>query len=279
MILEGKSLKKQIIQELATEVYSMSYKPSLVVIQVGDDPASNIYIRNKAKMCENIGYRYELKKYSDNVTEELLLKEIDNLNNDNSVNGILVQMPLPSHLDEIKIQNSISPLKDVDGLTDINMGMLAHKKETLFPCTAIGIIELLDYYNVDVSGKNVVVVGRSNLVGRPVAELFINRNATVTVCHSYTKNLANITKKADILVVAVGVYNLITSDMVKEDCIIIDVGINSIDGKMCGDVDFDRVVNKVKGITPVPGGVGQMTVAELAKNILKAYKLQQVNKK
>lgn len=274
MVLEGKTLKKKIIDELALEVSSMNYKPSLVVIQVGDDPASDIYIRNKAKMCEQIGYKYELKKYSSMITEEELLDDINKLNNDSSVNAILVQMPLPKHLDEVKIQNSIVPFKDVDGLTDVNMGMLAHRKDTLFPCTAIGIVELLDYYNIEVSGKNVVVVGRSNLVGRPVLELLLNRNATVTVCHSFTKDLSKITREADILIVAVGRCNLITEDMVKKDSIIIDVGINTVNGKMYGDVDFDGVLSKVKGITPVPGGVGQMTVAELAKNILKAYNLQ-----
>lgn len=274
MVLEGKTLKKKIIDELALEVSSMNYKPSLVVIQVGDDPASDIYIRNKAKMCEQIGYKYELKKYSSMITEEELLDDINKLNNDSSVNAILVQMPLPKHLDEVKIQNSIVPFKDVDGLTDVNMGMLAHRKDTLFPCTAIGIVELLDYYDIEVSGKNVVVVGRSNLVGRPVLELLLNRNATVTVCHSFTKDLSKITREADILIVAVGRCNLITEDMVKKDSIIIDVGINTVNGKMHGDVDFDGVLSKVKGITPVPGGVGQMTVAELAKNILKAYNLQ-----
>jgi methylenetetrahydrofolate dehydrogenase (NADP+)/methenyltetrahydrofolate cyclohydrolase len=274
MILDGKIIKSKIIDKLKEEVSRMDYKPLLVVIQVGDNPASNTYIRNKAKMCENIGYRFELKKYSETVLEEEILEEINKLNTNTDVNAILVQMPLPKHLDALKIQNSINPLKDVDGLTDINMGKLAHNKKSLYPCTAFGIIELLDYYDINVEGKNVVVVGRSNLVGRPVAELFINRNATVTLCHSYTKNLDHITKQADILVIAVGKKGMITKDMVKAGSIIIDVGINNVDGKLYGDVNFDDVKELVRGITPVPGGVGQMTVAELAKNILEAYYLQ-----
>jgi methylenetetrahydrofolate dehydrogenase (NADP+)/methenyltetrahydrofolate cyclohydrolase len=275
MILEGKTIKTKIIEELKLEVSSMDNKPSLVVIQVGDNPASNTYIKNKAKMCENIGYKYQLIKYPETITEEEILTKINNLNNDTNINAILVQMPLPKHLNELTIQNSINPLKDVDGLTDINMGKLTHNKDALYPCTAIGIIDLLDYYKINIEGKNIVIVGRSNLVGRPVAELFTNRNATITLCHSHTKNLSEITQKADILVVAVGHKHLITKDMVNHNTIIIDVGINNIAGKLYGDVDFDNLKDQVTGITPVPGGVGQMTVAELAKNILKAYNLQQ----
>ena len=226
-------------------------------------------------MCEKVGYTFELKKYPETITQDKLLEDINNLNLDNSVNAILVQMPLPKHLDELLIQNSINPIKDVDGLTDLNMGKLSHNKDTLYPCTAIGIIELLDHYNLPITGKHVVIVGRSNLVGKPVASLFLNRNATITHCHSYTKNLKDLTKEADILVVAAGIPNLITKDMVKENSIIIDVGINKVGDTLTGDVDFNSIKDKVQAITPVPGGVGQMTVAELAKNILKAYNYQQ----
>ena len=277
MILEARNIKKEIINDLHDKVSKLNSIPFLVVIQVGDNPASNTYIRNKAKMCEQVGYKFELKKYPEDITEEYLLQEIDKLNKDNSVNAILVQMPLPKHINESIIENSINPLKDVDGLTDINMGMLSHKKDTLYPCTAIGIIDLLDYYKIPIEGQNIVIIGRSNLVGRPLLELFINRNATVTLCHSHTKNLQEITKQADILVVAIGKKKYITKDMVKDNSIIIDVGINKDNDTICGDVDYDNVIDKVNSITPVPGGVGQMTVAELAKNILKAYNLQKHN--
>lgn len=274
MILEAKTIKKDIINNLNKEVSKLNKKPFLVVIQVGDNPASNTYIRNKAKMCEQVGYKFELKKYPIDIKEEYLLQEIDELNKDNNVNAILVQMPLPKHIKETTIENSINPLKDVDGLTDINMGMLAHKKDSLYPCTAIGIIDLLDYYKIPIEGKNIVILGRSNLVGRPLLELFINRNATVTLCHSHTKDLPKITKKTDILVVAIGKKKYITKDMIKKGSIIIDVGINKDNDTICGDVDYNDVIDKIKSITPVPGGVGQMTVAELGKNILKAYNLQ-----
>ena len=275
MILEARSKKEKIITDLKDQVTNLTLKPKLVVIQVGDNPASNTYIRNKSKMCEKVGYTFELKKYPETITQDKLLEDINNLNLDNSVNAILVQMPLPKHLDELLIQNSINPIKDVDGLTDLNMGKLSHNKDTLYPCTAIGIIELLDHYNLPITGKHVVIVGRSNLVGKPVASLFLNRNATITHCHSYTKNLKDLTKEADILVVAAGIPNLITKDMVKENSIIIDVGINKVGDTLTGDVDFNSIKDKVQAITPVPGGVGQMTVAELAKNILKAYNYQQ----
>lgn len=277
MILEARNIKKEIINNLHGKVSKLNGIPYLVVIQVGDNPASNTYIRNKAKMCEQVGYKFELKKYQEDITEEYLLQEIDKLNKDDSVNAILVQIPLPKHINESIIENSINPLKDVDGLTDINMGMLSHKKDTLYPCTAIGIIDLLDYYKIPIEGQNIVIIGRSNLVGRPLLELFINRNATVTLCHSHTKNLHEITKQADILVVAIGKKKYITKDMVKENSIIIDVGINKDNDTICGDVDYNNVIDKVDSITPVPGGVGQMTVAELAKNILKAYNLQKHN--
>lgn len=273
-ILDGKIIKKQILDEFKDKVNMLNVKPNFVVIQVGNNEASNIYIRNKNKMAEYIGYNFNLIKFDENISEELLLNEINKLNNDNNVHGILVQMPLPDHINTDKVQNAVSSLKDIDGLSDLNAGILFHKKNTLFPCTPLGVMELLKRYNISVSGLNAVVVGRSNLVGKPMAMMLTNADATVTLCHSKTKNLGEITKKADLLVVAVGHPKLITEDMVKDGAIVIDVGINKTDNGLCGDVDFDNVINKASYITPVPGGVGQMTVAMLANNILEAYKMQ-----
>ena len=273
-ILDGKIIKKQILDEFKDKVNMLNVKPNFVVIQVGNNEASNIYIRNKNKMAEYIGYNFNLVKFNENISEELLLNEINKLNNDNNVHGILVQMPLPSHINTDKVQNAVSSLKDIDGLSDLNAGILFHKKNTLFPCTPLGVMELLKRYNISVSGLNAVVVGRSNLVGKPMAMMLTNADATVTLCHSKTKNLGEITKRADLLVVAVGHPKLITEDMVKDGAIVIDVGINKTDNGLCGDVDFDNVINKASYITPVPGGVGQMTVAMLANNILEAYKMQ-----
>lgn len=275
-ILDGKEVKRIKLEELKNEVLKLDRPLGLTVIQVGDDSASNIYVKQKSKMANNLEFNFNHIKLEENVTEEEVLKIINSLNRDNCVDGILVQMPLPEHLNSRIIQNTISPLKDVDGLTDINMGMLVHKKNCLVPCTPLGVMELLKYYNIDVAGKNVVIVGRSDLVGRPMAEVMINNDATVTLCHSKTKNLKDITKNADVLVVAVGKAKLITSDMVKDGVVVVDVGINRLeDGSLCGDVDFDVVSSKCSYITPVPGGVGQMTVLELGYNTYKAYLLRQ----
>lgn len=275
-ILDGKEVKRIKLEELKNEVLKLDRPLGLTVIQVGDDSASNIYVKQKSKMANNLEFNFNHIKLEENVTEEEVLKIINSLNRDNCVDGILVQMPLPEHLNSRIIQNTISPLKDVDGLTDINMGMLVHKKNCLVPCTPLGVMELLKYYNIDVAGKNVVIVGRSDLVGRPMAEVMINNDATVTLCHSKTKNLKDITKNADVLVVAVGKAKLITSDMVKDGVVVVDVGINRLeDGSLCGDVDFDDVSSKCSYITPVPGGVGQMTVLELGYNTYKAYLLRQ----
>lgn len=274
IILDGKLIKGQILDEIKKEVENFSIKPSLVVIQVGDNESSNIYINQKKKMAEYVGYNFSLIKYPEDVSEEELISKINELNNDMSVHAILVQMPLPNHLNSTNIQNAVSVLKDVDGLNDINAGRLFHKKDGLFPCTPLGVMELLKRYNIDVTGKDAIVVGRSNLVGKPMATMLTNNDATVTVCHSKTENLKKYTTHADILVVAVGHANLITADMVKDGAIVIDVGINKVDGKLCGDVDFENISKKAAYITPVPGGVGQMTVAMLGKNILSAYKKQ-----
>lgn len=274
-LLDGKVVKTMALEGLKKLVNEIERPLGLTVIQVGDNASSNIYIKQKRKMAEFLGFNFNHIKLEDDVTLEGILRIIDELNNDEEVDGILVQMPVSEHLDSKVIQNAISPLKDVDGLTDINMGKLVHKKECLVPCTALGIMELLNYYNIPVISKNVVVVGRSDLVGRPVAELLINSSATVTLCHSKTKDLASITRGADILIVAVGKSRLITKDMVKDGAVVIDVGINKLeDGSLCGDVDFENVKDKCSYITPVPGGVGQMTVLELGFNTYKAYLLR-----
>lgn len=277
MILDGKSIKSRIMDELRDEVTLLSVKPKLVVIQVGNNEASNVYIKQKNNMCNYIGYDFEHIKLESNVTTEMVLDVIDGLNKDSGVNGILVQLPLPLGIDSNRIVNAVSPLKDVDGLTDLNNGMLFHNKDALYSCTPYGVMELLDRYNISVSGKNVVIVGRSNLVGKPMSMMMLNKDATVIMCHSKTKNLSEFTKNADILVVAVGRPNFITCDMVSDNTIVIDVGISRTEKGLCGDVDFNSVKDKCSYITPVPGGVGPMTVAMLAKNILKAYKMQNGN--
>ncbi len=275
MILDGKEVKLKVLKELKEKLIKLDRNLGLVVIQVGDDPASNVYVRQKNKMAENLGYNFNHIKLDSNITEEELLSIINELNSDDLVDGILVQMPIPRTLNAKKIQNAIMPDKDVDGLTDINMGKLVHNRDALVPCTPMGIIDLLDYYNIQIEGKNVVVLGRSDLVGKPMATLMTNRNATVTLCHSKTNNLEFYTKNANILVVAVGIPKYIKENMVKDGAVIIDVGINRMeDNSLCGDVDFDSVKDKVSYITPVPGGVGQMTVAELAVNTYKAHTLR-----
>lgn len=276
-LIDGKKIKKDILKELQEEVSKLKKAPGFVVIQVGDNEASNVYIKQKAKMAEYIGYHYEHFKYPEDVTTSFLLEVIDKLNNDNKIHGIMVQMPLPKHIDTARIQNAVLPCKDVDGLSDYNAGLLFHDKDALYSCTPYGVMELLKRYQISVSGKNAVIVGRSNLVGKPMSILLLNAGATVTICHSKTKDLKKHTQNADILVVCVGKPNFITKDMVKENAIIIDVGINRLDTGLCGDVAFEEVAPLAKYITPVPGGVGPMTVAMLGKNILKAYYLQEKN--
>ena len=274
ILLDGKKLKKEKLNNLKRKIEKLDKKLGLRVIQVGEDPASTNYVNQKEKMAATLEYDFEHIKKDESITEEELLKIIDELNENEDVNGILVQMPLPKHIDSYKIQNRINPLKDVDGLTDINSGLLTHGKDCLVPCTPMGIISLLAEYNIELEGKTAVVVGRSDLVGKPMSSLLLNNNATVITCHSKTKNLEKYTTQADILIVAVGKPNFITKEMVKENAVVIDVGIHVIDGKWCGDVKFDEVSPKCSYITPVPGGVGQMTVAELGENVYKAYQLQ-----
>lgn len=274
-LLDGKKVKKEKLEQLKEELLKLQEQVGLAVIQIGEDPASCVYVRQKEKMAESLGYYFEHIKLDENVEESDVLNLIDRLNENDKIDGILVQMPIPKHLDSKKIQNRVDYLKDVDGLTDINAGRLMHNQESLVPCTPMGIMTLLEYYGIDISGKNVTIVGRSDLVGKPLAQLMINNNATVTLCHSKTNNLSMHTKNADILVAAVGHPNMIKKEDVKEGAVIIDVGINRLsDGTLCGDVDFEDVKDKASYITPVPGGVGQMTVYELGNNTYKAKKLR-----
>ena len=274
IILDGKKIKNEILDELKNEVSELTEKPNFVVIQVGDNPASNVYIKQKAKMAEYVGYGYKHLKLAEDITEKELLKEIDKLNKDENVHGILVQMPLPEQIDTNKVQNAVLPEKDVDGLSDMNAGKLFHSKDALFSCTPYGVMELLKRYNISIEGRHAVIVGRSNLVGKPMSVMLTNAGATVTLCHSKTKDLMMHTKMADILIVCVGKPKMITSEMVSEGTIVIDVGINRLADGLCGDVDYENVANKCSYITPVPGGVGPMTVAMLGQNVLKAYQMQ-----
>ena len=275
-IISGKIISQQIRDEVKEEVVTLKEQgiyPHLVVILVGDDPGSSIYVRNNEIGCEYCGIGSRVIRESKDITEEDLLQIIKGLNKDKNVHGILVQMPVPEHISKEKVILAIDTAKDVDGFHPFNVGQLLYgSSEVLLPCTPSGIVELLDRSDVEISGKQVVVVGRSNIVGKPVFHMLLDRNATVTICHSKTKDLTVVTKQADILIVAIGRANMITKEYVKEGAVIIDVGMNRVDGKIYGDVDFESVVPVVSKITPVPGGVGLMTVAMLMKNTVKAAK-------
>ena len=271
-IIDGKEISKRIKEELKSEIKTYMIKPCLAVIQIGNDPASEVYVKAKEKACNETGIYFKHLKFDENAREIEIINKIVELNNDEYVNGILLQLPLPEKFNAEKLINYIARNKDVDGLTDINVGKLINNKKCIVSCTPQGIMELLNSYDIEVSGKNVVIVGRSNLVGKPLISLFLNKDATITVCHSKTNDLAKFTKNADILVVAAGKKHLINADMVKKDAIVIDVGINREDAKLYGDVDFESVKDKVSYITPVPGGVGPMTVAMLLKNVNESYK-------
>ncbi|MBQ9014052.1 MAG: bifunctional methylenetetrahydrofolate dehydrogenase/methenyltetrahydrofolate cyclohydrolase FolD [Bacilli bacterium] len=271
-IIDGKKVSEKEKENLKQDILENNLSPSLAVIQVGDNKASNVYVRNKKRACEYVGIKFSELKFPENIEEYILIDEIKKLNNNDDIDGIIVQLPLPSNLDAKKIVNYIDPLKDVDGLTYENVGNLVVGNDCLVSCTPSGVMRLLDEYNVDVSGKNVCIVGRSALVGIPLMHLMLNKDATVTVCHSKTSDLKEHTLKADILVAAVGKPNLITEDMVKDGAVVIDVGINKVDDHLCGDVDFKNVSKKAGLITPVPGGVGPMTVLGLLSNVVKTYK-------
>lgn len=267
IILDGKMLRDKIFESLKAKLDKMQQKPTLAVILVGENPASQIYVRNKKKTAEKLGINSLSIEYPSDISEEELLNKIKELNSDEKVTAILVQLPLPTHINKNRIIDAILPQKDVDGLTPYNLGKLFSGEEPyVYPCTPKGILLLLDEYNIKLEGKNIVVVGRSNLVGKPVAQMLLKRNATVTMCHSHTKNLSAITKTADIIVSAVG-KKVIGEKMLKSDCVVIDVGIfRDENGKISGDVDFENVSKTAAYISPVPGGVGPMTIASLMLN-------------
>ena len=276
IILDGKITSKKIKESLKKEVDILKEKginPKLAVIMVGEDKASKVYVKNKSKSCEQVGVEFEEYLFEENITQEELMKKIDELNNDNTVTGILLQSPIPRHLNEQEAFNAISAQKDVDGFNAINVGNLSLGKDCFVSCTPYGIIKMLEEYKIDLEGKHAVIIGRSNIVGKPMAQCLLEKNATVTICHSKTKNLQEITKQADILIVAMGKPKFITKEFVKDGAIVVDVGINRLDdGKICGDVDFETVETITSYITPVPGGVGPMTIAMLMNNVVKAAK-------
>lgn len=273
-IINGTEIAKIIKDEIKEEITKIQDKrPCLAVVIVGDDDASHIYVKNKNKACEYVGIKSDTYFLNTNTTEQELLNLIEKLNNNIDVNGILVQLPLPSHINEKNILLKINPLKDVDGFHPYNVGMLSTNSAILKSCTPSGCIELLKRYNVEIRGKNALVIGRSNIVGRPLSMMLLNEDATVTTAHTKTKNLEYLTKQADIIIVAIGVANFLKPHMIKENVILIDVGINRDNGKLCGDIDFS-CSEKASLITPVPGGVGPMTITMLIKNCLTAYKIQ-----
>ncbi len=276
VILDGKETARRVRETLKDKVKELRQNnifPKLAVIMVGEDPASKIYVRNKSKACEELGIEYEEFLLKKNTTQKQLIDLIQELNKRQDITGILLQSPIPKHLDINEAFKAIIPEKDVDGFNPINVGKLALGQETVISCTPFGVIKLLEEYNIPIEGKNAVIIGRSNIVGKPMLHCLLNKNATVTICHSRTKNLSEITKTADILVAAIGKAKFITKDMVKPDAVVIDVGINrNEEGKVCGDVDFEEVQKIASYITPVPGGIGPMTIAMLMTNIVKTAK-------
>lgn len=274
-LIDGRKVSEDTRQEISDKVSKLKKEkgvvPGLAAVLVGDNPASDIYVRNKRKACEKAGMYSEEHRLSGETTEDELLELVNRLNNDDKIHGILVQLPLPDHIDDSKILRAVSPAKDVDGFHPENVGLLVSGNPRFVSCTPYGIIKMLDYYGIDPKGKEAVVVGRSNIVGKPVSMLLLHRHATVTICHSRTRDLGEVTRRADILVAAIGRANMITEDMVREGAVVIDVGINrKEDGKLTGDVDFEKVSQKASYITPVPGGVGPMTITMLLWNTLES---------
>ena len=278
VIIDGKELAKKIRANLKIECEELKKKninSKLAVIMVGEDPASKVYVRNKSKACEDVGIEYEEYLLDVNTTQKELIELIEKLNNDKTINGILLQSPIPSNLDVNEAFRTISPQKDVDGFNPVNVGKLVLNQDTFVSCTPYGIMKMFEEYDIDLTGKNVVILGRSNIVGKPLIHCCLNKNATVTSCHSKTQNIAQKAKEADVLISAIGKANFVTADMVKDGAVVIDVGINRLDnGKITGDVDFESVKEKVSYITPVPGGVGPMTIAMLMNNVIKATRRQ-----
>ena len=277
-IIDGKQLAKKTREKLKYEVEDLKkegIQPKLAVIMVGDNSASQIYVRNKSKACNDVGIEFEEYLLPGTTKQEELLDVIEKLNNNKEINGILLQSPIPDGLDINEAFRKISPEKDVDGFHPVNVGKLVLGQDTFVSCTPYGIMKMFEEYNIDLEGKNAVVIGRSNIVGKPMSQCLLNKNATVTICHSRTRNLPEITKNADILVSAIGRPEFVTADMVKDGAVVIDVGINrTAEGKLKGDVDFENVSKKASYITPVPGGVGPMTIAMLMNNIIKAATIQ-----
>jgi len=273
-ILDGKQTAQKIrnsLKEKVTNLKKNGIVPKLAVIMVGEDIGSKIYVKNKSKACEEIGIEYEEYLLHEETSMEELLNLINELNNREDVHGILLQSPIPKHLDINLAIKAINPAKDVDGFHPINVGKLVLGQETFVSCTPFGVIKLLEEYNIEIAGKNVVIVGRSNIVGKPLIQCLLNKDATITVCHSKTQNIKEITKRADIVIVAIGKANFLTADMIKENAVVVDVGINrNEEGKVCGDVDFENVSKIASYITPVPGGIGPMTIAMLMHNIVKS---------
>ena len=275
IIMDGKALSKKIREQVKIEVDRLKEKnifPKLAVIMVGEDPASKVYVRNKSKACLDTGIEYEEILLSENITMEELLKVIKELNERKDIHGILLQSPIPKSLDILTAFETIDFRKDVDGFHPVNIGRLTLKKQTFISCTPHGVMKLLEEYNIDLKGTNVVILGRSNIVGKPLAQCLLNEDATVTICHSKTKNLSEITKNADIVISAIGKPKFVTCDMIKENAVVIDVGINRLETGLVGDVDFEEVGKKASYITPVPGGVGPMTIAMLLHNVVIAAK-------
>lgn len=274
VLIDGKKLAQEIRENLKKECEELKekgIKPKLAVIMVGDDKASQVYVRNKSKACNEIGIEFEEFLLDSDIQQNKLIELIKKLNKDRTINGILLQSPIPKHLDINEAFRTITPEKDVDGFNPINVGKLCLNQDTFVSCTPYGIMKMFDSYNIDLEGKDVVILGRSNIVGKPLIQCCLNRNATITICHSKTKNLKEHTKKADVIIAAIGKSKFVTEDMVKENVVIIDVGINrGEDGKLTGDVDFENVSKKASYITPVPGGVGPMTIAMLMNNVIKA---------
>ena len=277
-IIDGKELAKKVRKELKKDVEELKAKginPKLAVIMVGNDPGSTVYVRNKSKACEKVGIEFEEFLFDEKTEEAELLDLIDKLNADDSIHGILLQCPVPKHIDVNKAFRRISPNKDVDGFNPINVGNLTIGEDAFISCTPYGVVKMFEEYNIETEGKRAVILGRSNIVGKPMIQCMLNKNSTVTVCHSRTQNIGEVIKEADIVIAAIGKPNFVKADMVKEGAVVIDVGINRLeDGTITGDVDYENVAPKASFITPVPGGVGPMTIAMLLNNVVKAAKIE-----
>ena len=277
MSLDGATSAEIIRNEIREEIREHNLKITLAIFYAGNNPASAIYVNNKVKACDEVGIKSIIYRFDENVSQGEIINKVKECNEDKNINGIMVQLPLPSHIDEEEVVNSIRYDKDVDGLGIVNQGNLFKGNQCIQPATAKGIITLLKHNNINIKGMNACVIGRSILVGKPVSILLLNENATVTMCHSKTVNLKEITKRSDIVVVAVGKPKFLTADMVKKDAVVVDVGISRVDGKVCGDVDFENVIEVASYVSPVPKGVGPMTIATLLQNVVECYHIQERN--